>query len=245
MLKFNIFEKLFDKLVSRNAIKTIEKLAKKEGTIVKKSVVPNGTIYSYKTKQGCDIMHHFDKQGNMIESVREVTNPNMERLGIKELQFDNYQSGLRGTYRTGPNGYEHTEYEDLFSKAKHIISKTDEVKTKKIIKTFEPEPGLKKRRIVGKEEIGRFTTRTEFKISKSGDRFFRKDISTPYGSGYSIEGSYKTPNGQQHCFRRQSDGFPPPMENEVRIDEAKTIPLQKFNKDTPGILYSNMSRLAV
>lgn len=217
MFKFNILERLFDKLVSHNAVKTIEKLAKKEGSAVEKVIVPNGTVYSYKTKLGGEVSHRFDKQGNLLETIRDVVDPLKQRLGVHELQFDNYEKGISGVYRTGPDGRDFTSIENMYSKSKKVLNK---------------------------QNINGFNAKTELKIGENGSSY-RKDISTPYGKGYSVEGNYKTPNGQQHCFRVKSDGFPPPTENEVKVGVQRKVPMRKFNTDTPGVLYSNMSRLAV
>lgn len=217
MFKFNIFKKLFDKLVSRDAIKTIEKLAKKEGSVVEKVVVPNGTVYSYKTKFGGEVSHRFDKQGTLLETIRDVVDPLKQRLGVHELQFDNFEKGISGVYRTGPDGREFSSIENMYSKSKNVLNK---------------------------QNIEGFSAKTELKIGENGSSY-RKDISTPYGKGYALEGNYKTPNGQQHCFRVKSDGFPPPTENEIQVAAQIKIPMRKFNTGTPGVLYTNMSGLAV
>lgn len=217
MFKFNILEKLFDKLASHNAVRQINKLAKKEGSVVEKVIVPNGTVYSYKTKFGGEVSHRFGKNGVLLESIRDVVDPLKQRLGVHELQFDNFEKGISGVYRTGPDGRDFTSIENMYSKSKNVLNK---------------------------QNHGGFNSKSELKIGENGSSY-RKEISTPYGKGYAVEGNYKTPNRQQHCFRVKSDGFPPPTENEVQLDEARKISMRKFPKDAPGVLYSNMSRLAV
>lgn len=217
MFKFNILEKLFDKLVSYNSINQIKKLAKKEGSAVEKVIVPNGIVYSYKTKLGGEVSHRFDKNGTLLESIRDVVDPLRKRLGIHELQFDNFEKGISGVYRTGPDGRDFTSIQNMYSKSKNVLNK---------------------------QNYDGFNSKSELKIGENGSSY-RKDISTPYGKGYTIEGDYKTPNGQQHCFRVKSDGFPPPTENEVKLDKVRKIHMHKFNVDAPGVLYSNMSSLAV
>lgn len=217
MFKFNILERLFDKLVSHNAVRQIGKLAKKEGSAVEKVVVPNGIVYSYKTRLGGEVSHRFNKQGTLLETIRDVVDPLKQRLGVHELQFDNYEKGISGIYRTGPDGRDFSSIENMYSKSKKVLNK---------------------------QNINGFSAKTELKIGENGSSY-RKDISTPYGKGYAVEGNYKTPNGQQHCFRVKSDGFPPPTENEVQVGAQRKVPMRKFNTDTPVVLYSNMSRLAV
>lgn len=210
MLNLKFLSRLFNK--SESALVKLEKLAKKEGTVLNfEGILGTGSSkYTYTSKSGTEFSHHIDPNGNLVKTIEKATNPQMERLGVSSIKVTDYVAKTSNT--TLLHDAEQLPYKtDVFSQGlQSLAEKTESYKPFKgsCLNIAEDLGNSKHRSILNffKHENGESITKINLRKNSS---LYRKDMVIDGLKGHAVEGAYTTSNGKVHAFQGSSDGFPP------------------------------------